>query len=99
MPKKAELPTTTDRRNGASRERLLRRVRAEFEEMPCLRLTSGQARRLFGLRADICERVLSTLIGENILTCGRDGRFGTRDATDQQGKVRRTPQAPTSQAS
>jgi hypothetical protein len=69
-----------DRRNGASREQLLRRIRAEFEEMPCLRLTCGQARRLFGLRSDVCDRVLATLVDEHTLTRGLDDRYGLRDA-------------------
>ena len=30
---------------------LLRRVSGEYYEMPCLRLTRGQAQRLFGLRS------------------------------------------------
>ena len=68
-----------DRRNIASRERLLERVRSEFHEMPCLRLTRGQVQRLFGLRADVCQRLLATLIEDGTLTCGRDERYGTRN--------------------
>lgn len=68
-----------DRRKGESREQLLRRVRAEFAEMPCLRLTCGQAQRLFALRRDVCERVLATLVDEGTLTRGCDERYGVRD--------------------
>lgn len=68
-----------DRRNFASREQLLGRVRAEYDEMPCLRLTCRQAQRLFGLRPDVCERVLATLVGERTLTRGPDERFGVQD--------------------
>jgi hypothetical protein len=64
-----------DRRNARSREDLLRRIQAEFNEMPCLRLTCGQAQRLFGLRRDICERLLSTLVDEQTLTLGPDARY------------------------
>jgi len=67
-----------ERRNARSRENLLRRVRAEFNEMPCLRLTCGQAQRLFGLRRDICERVLAGLVDEDTLTLGPDARYGVR---------------------
>ena len=95
----ADVPTIVERRNVASREELLRRVRAEFGEMPCLRLTPGQARRLFGLRADVCERVLGTLVGRHTLTCGIDGRYGMRDAVAQPETGRRDPQTPTSKAS
>ena len=50
-----------DRRDARSRAQLIDRVRSEFIEMPCLRLTRAQARRLFGLRAEVCGRVLATL--------------------------------------
>jgi hypothetical protein len=69
------LTPAPDRRNHASREALLMRVRGEFTEMPCLRLTRGQAQRLFDLRPDICERVLATLVRDQTLVCGTDGRY------------------------
>jgi hypothetical protein len=58
---------TKDRRDDRSREALLGRIRAEFEEMPCMRLTARQVRRLFGLRSDVCERLLGTLVRERSL--------------------------------
>jgi hypothetical protein len=70
--------TTPDRRNSASRDRLLTRVRAEFREMPCLRLTFGQGQRLFGMRADVCERVFASLVRDGMLTPGPDARYGVR---------------------
>jgi len=66
-----------DRRNQTTRQSLLARIRGEFSEMPCLRLTRDQARRLFGLRPDVCDRVLATLVKEGELVCGTDGRYGT----------------------
>lgn len=78
-----------DRRDVSSRERLVRRVLAEFEEMPCLRLTTGQAQRLFGLRRDICERVLAVLVGEHTLTRGPDDRYGVRDDSAWRGRALR----------
>lgn len=69
-----------DRRTGPARDALLDRIRAEFHEMPCLRLTRGQAQRLFGLPADAVERVLGSLVREGTLTCGADGRYSMRDA-------------------
>jgi len=68
-----------DRRDATGREQLLRRVRAEFEEMPCLRLTYGQAERLFGLRTDICERILAALVRERVLCRDFDGRYRMHD--------------------
>lgn len=44
------------------------RVRAEFVEMPGLRLTLPQASRLFNLEPTHCERVLSTLVDMRILS-------------------------------
>ena len=69
-----------DRRSNSTRQSLLFRVRGEFIEMPCLRLTRDQARRLFGLGPDICDRVLSTLVQEGALACGTDGRYGAMEA-------------------
>lgn len=68
-----------DRRDTISREQLLCRVRAEFEEMPSLRLTRGQAQRLFGMRADICERVLAALVRERTLCLDQDDRYRKYD--------------------
>ena len=47
---------------------LCSRVRAEFREMPGLRLTVAQAARLFSLEPARCERVLRALIEAGILT-------------------------------
>jgi hypothetical protein len=58
-----------ERRDGATRQALLRRVYGEFQEMPCLRLTGPQARRLFGLRSDVCQRVLASLVRDEKLVC------------------------------
>jgi hypothetical protein len=64
-----------DRRDVSSREQLLRRVRAEFAELPCLRLTRAQAQRLFGLRPDVCDRVLATLVAECTIRLDIDERY------------------------
>lgn len=75
----ANRPRLEERRDAASRLQLLHRIRAEFQEMPCLRLTAGQAQRLFGLRADVCERLLAALVREGTLTRGPDSRYGRPD--------------------
>ena len=56
-------------------EEVLRRVQGEFLEMPGLRLTAPQARRLWGLDAPICEALLSALVDANFLFKTRDGAF------------------------
>ena len=57
----------SDRRNWARREALMRRITAEFTEMPGLALTTAQASRLLGLPCDACERVLTCLTHEGVL--------------------------------
>ncbi len=52
-----------------------RRVQGEFLEMPGLRLTAAQARRLWGLDAPACEALLRKLVDANFLFQTRDGAF------------------------
>lgn len=59
----------------AQDETLIRRIRAEFLEMPGLRLTKAQAQRLWGLEPGTCEHVLQTLMQTRFLAQTRDGSF------------------------
>jgi hypothetical protein len=52
---------------------LVQRVRAEFNEMPGLRLTPAQAARLLGLDQRSCERVISVLVRSSFLRWTTDG--------------------------
>jgi hypothetical protein len=61
-------------------EELLQRVRAEYTEMPSLRLTPSQAQRLFGLEPSAGGAVLDALLTENFLCRTSDGLF-MRSAT------------------
>ena len=83
----AHPPVSPDRRDTAARDQLLRRIRGEFEEMPCLCLTYAQARRLFGLSPDVCRRVLGSLVREHTLTCGPDDRYRLRDDVSSHGRA------------
>jgi hypothetical protein len=56
-------------------EEVLRRVQGEFLEMPGLRLTEAQARRLWGLDADSCGALLGALVDARFLFRTRDGAF------------------------
>lgn len=56
-------------------ETLVQRVRAEFREIPGLRLTVAQAQRLWALDRATCEAVLSRLTETRVLTQGSDGRI------------------------
>ena len=76
-----------ERRNIDTRSRLLHRVRAEFRDMPGLRLTCGQAQRLFGIRVDVCERVLASLVEEGTLRRAPDSRYGIAGEVSSRGRV------------
>ena len=51
------------------------RVRGEYLEMPGLRLTSEQARRLWRLDESACDAVLDALVESGFLARTRDGAF------------------------
>jgi len=48
--------------NGSWIRPLLRRIQAEYEEMPGLCLTKSQAERLWGLDTQTCDSVLDALV-------------------------------------
>jgi len=54
---------------------MLRRVQGEFLEMPGLRVTEAQARRLWGLDAESCGALLGALVDMRFLFRTRDGAF------------------------
>ncbi len=56
-------------------DEVLRRVQGEFLEMPGLRVTEAQARRLWGLDAASCGALLGTLVEAKFLFRTRDGAF------------------------
>ena len=58
------------------------RVRAEFHEMPGLRLTPVQAARLFSLDPARCERVMNALIDNGVLAL-RNGSYMRADSGRQ----------------
>jgi hypothetical protein len=54
------------------------RVRSEFEEMPCLRVTPAQARLLFGLSEKTSDWILHRLEDEGFLIQTDDGQYVRR---------------------
>jgi hypothetical protein len=50
-------------------------IRAEFDEMPGMRLTAPQACRLWGLTAEECALALGDLVESGFLIRDREGRF------------------------
>ncbi|MEW6322903.1 MAG: hypothetical protein AB1635_17680 [Acidobacteriota bacterium] len=58
---------------------LLTRVRAEFREMPGMRLTIRQAQRLWHLPEAECRRILEALVAERALVRRPDGAYTAVD--------------------
>jgi hypothetical protein len=57
----------------------VRRIRGEFDEMPCLRVTPGEARVLFGLTDTTSDWILKRLADEGFLEQTSDGQYVRRD--------------------
>jgi hypothetical protein len=56
-------------------DEVLQRIQGEYVEMPGLRLTAAQARRLWGLEGDVCTALLESLVDARFLVQTRDGAF------------------------
>ena len=54
---------------------VMQRVRAEYLEMPGLRLTAGQVQRLCGIERMLCESVLDALVTAEFLCVKPDGHY------------------------
>jgi len=65
--------------NNLGIQDVVRRIRGEFLEMPGLRLTAAQARRLWRLDESSCEAVLGALVDARFLAKTRDGAFIRQD--------------------
>jgi hypothetical protein len=55
---------------------MFQRIRAEYLEMPGLRLTLEQAQRLCGLERALCKTVLDALVDDKFLCVKSDGAYG-----------------------
>jgi hypothetical protein len=56
----------------------LTRIEMEYREMPDLKLTFWQARRLWNLDDEVCEQALAELVAAKFLYRTPDGRFVRR---------------------
>lgn len=56
-------------------QQILERLRAEFLEMPGLRLTVEQIHRLCGVEQPMCSAVLDALVRERFLCVKPDGTY------------------------
>ena len=54
---------------------LMRRIEAEYREMPGMAITEAQAKRLWGLDATTCSFALMTLVQRGILRRTARGTF------------------------
>jgi hypothetical protein len=54
---------------------LVRRIEGEYREMPGLKLTEGQARRLWGLDAQTCRVILLALVRKRFLRRAANGMY------------------------
>ena len=61
-------------------QEVVRRIRGEFLEMPGLRLTPEQARRLWRLDETACQAILGALVDARFLSKTRDGAFVRDDS-------------------
>jgi len=75
MPHQTEAPSPFLDETTTKTEQILRRVQGEFLEMPGLRLTEAQARRLWGLDMATCAALLDVLIAARFLFRTSDGAF------------------------
>jgi hypothetical protein len=75
----------TDRLSPLNQDEMLRRICGEYLEMPGLRLRLEQARRLWGLDAATCSRLLQALVDSGFLCRRADGTYGrlTADPSEQ----------------
>ena len=58
---------------------MLCRIRAEYREMPGLKLTGAQAQRLWGIDRQSCDRLMAGLVTSGFLARTHDGAFVRRD--------------------
>ena len=80
-----------------SRDQILRRIRGEFLEMPGLRLTLPQAKRLWGLDTETCTQLLQSLTDQQFLCRRSDGTYGrTAEVTVLGLRMAKADQAPAS---
>jgi hypothetical protein len=56
-------------------EQVLARIRAEFIEMPGMRLTPAQVQRLCGVDGTLCQQVLDVLVQTKFLCVKTNGAY------------------------
>lgn len=62
--------------SASAPDRFLERIRAEYLEMPGLRLKTAQVERLCGVEHAVCQMALDTLVEARFLSVKADGTYG-----------------------
>jgi hypothetical protein len=73
-------PGILERRDAARRDAIVRRIVAEFQDMPGLVLSVKQASRFLGVDAAACARILEALTDAGILRRGANQSYGRSEA-------------------
>ena len=68
----------------ATPEAFCARVRREYRDLPGLKLTLAQARRLWHVDAAACETMLASLVEQGFLARTADGAFVVRPPAERQ---------------
>jgi len=68
-------------------EEVVSRLRAEFLEMPGMRLTAEQVQRLCGLERTVCQIVLEALVDVQFLRVSGDGHYARYGEMSQRRAV------------
>ena len=74
------LPAGRERRDFARREAVVRRIIAEFHDMPGLVLSLKQASRFLGVDEAACGRILATLTETGVLRRSASEYYSRRES-------------------
>jgi DNA-binding Lrp family transcriptional regulator len=73
------LPAGPERRDLVRRDAVMRRIEAEFNDMPGLVLSLKQASRFLGVDEPACARILATLTEAGVLRCSANEYYSRRE--------------------
>ena len=73
------VPAARERRDLARRESIVRRIEAEFHDMPGLVLSVKQASRFLGVDEAACARILATLTQAGVLRRSTSEYYSRRE--------------------
>jgi hypothetical protein len=72
----------------------VRRIYADYQEMPGLRVTLAQARRLWSLDEAACREALDVLVAKGVLARSESGTYTSMTGDKKSQRLHRTPQMP-----